>query len=321
MRLENEREKKQLMDKLVSIIMPVYNAEKYIGQAIESVLNQTYRNIELLLIDDVPTDSTMEVVSRYCDDRIRIFHNSENRGIAYSRNVGLENARGDYIAILDDDDLATPKRIEMQVEFLENNPDIDFVGGKYQAIDENGVIISRENMAYHNPLYIKAFFLFQDIYSNGEVTFRKATIDKYNIRYDENQYGMEDFKFWIQCSKVGRFYTIDEVFLYHREHQANETTRNLTQNVKERWHHKMELQKYSMRLSGIYLTDEQQEVINEFTDHGKCTTKEELRQYYHALKEVVNQAKQLKLDCVNEVEILCRKHLMYQVRHCENFWI
>lgn len=308
------------MSKLVSVIMPAYNAEKYIGKAIESILNQTYLRIELLIIDDVSTDSTMEVVARYKDSRIRVFHNSQNQGIAYSRNVGLDNAKGEYIAILDDDDLATPQRIEKQVDFLENNPDIDFVGGKYQTIDESGAILSKENLAYYNPLYIKALFLFQDIYSNGEMVFRKSTVDKYGIRYAEKQYGMEDFRFWIQCSKVGKFYSIDEVFLYHRIHGGNESIRNLTECAEERWQHKMELQKYSMRLSGIELSEEQHRVINAFTDHGKCTTREQLEEYYHALKEVVSQAQQKKLDCTAELQILCRKYLAYQIRHCEKLW-
>ena len=97
------------MDKkpLVSVIMPAYNGEKYIGAAIESILNQTYDNFELVIIEDKSTDNTLKVIQEYNDSRISLFLNSSNRGIAYSTNLGIAKSKGEYIALLDDDDLAT----------------------------------------------------------------------------------------------------------------------------------------------------------------------------------------------------------------------
>lgn len=308
------------MEKKVSFIMPLYNAERYVQQAIESVLNQTYKNFELILIDDVSTDSTMEKVEKYKDERIRVFHNSKNEGIAYSRNRGLDVATGEYIAIMDDDDITMPRRLERQVLFLEEHPEIDFVGGRYQLINEKGEILSEAKMAYRNPLFIKALFLFQNIYSNGEMMFRKNTISKNQICYAENQYGMEDFKFWIECSKVGNFYTIDDVFLQHRVHKQSETMKNKTNLMQEREMHRMELQRYSMMLSNILVSDEALAVINCFTNNCVCSSIEEFIKYYEALKSIVNQAQKYQLDFCKELDILCRQYMTYQLRSMNNLW-
>lgn len=304
----------------VSLIMPVYNAGQYVQSAIESILNQTYDNIELILIDDVSTDFTMQQVKRYRDDRIQVIHNKKNMGIAYSRNRGLDTATGDYIAIMDDDDISSLDRFDEQVSYLEEHPDIDVVGGKYQLIDEEDTVFYESSKAYCNPLYIKALFLFQNIYSNGEMMFRRRIIDKYGIRYSENQYGMEDFKFWIECSKVVRFTTIDKVFLQHRIHEQSETSRNKTIRLSERELHRMKLQAYSMELSNIFLTQDELMTVNRYTGNKKCQSKEEFIKYYNALRKVVSQAKNRQADFYEELDILCRKYIAYQIRYVNDIW-
>lgn len=107
----------------VSVIMPAYNAEKFIEKTINSILNQTYTDFELLIIDDCSTDNTMDVVRRIKDNRIRIINNKTNQGIAKSRNIGLANAKGEYIALMDNDDLTVVDRFEKEVCYLENHPE------------------------------------------------------------------------------------------------------------------------------------------------------------------------------------------------------
>ena len=104
---------------LVSVVMPAFNGEQFIGRAIRSILDQTYENWELVIVDDCGTDHTMDVVRSFYDDRIKVFSNEKNKGIAFSRNKAIENSHGKYIAILDDDDMALPDRLRRQVEFLE----------------------------------------------------------------------------------------------------------------------------------------------------------------------------------------------------------
>lgn len=122
---------------LVSVIMPSYNTAPYIAKSIESVLRQTYRNLELIIVDDCSTDNTDEVVESFSDSRIRYFHNEKNSGAAVSRNRALREARGQWIAFLDSDDLWTPEKLERQITFMnQNGYKFSYTG--YQEIDENG---------------------------------------------------------------------------------------------------------------------------------------------------------------------------------------
>ena len=105
--------------KVISVIMPVFNAEKYIKKAIESILEQEESDLELILIDDCGQDSSMEIANAIRDDRIRVLKNDKNRGIAFSRNRGLDEARGDYIALMDDDDIAPINRLALEKQYLE----------------------------------------------------------------------------------------------------------------------------------------------------------------------------------------------------------
>ncbi len=116
---------------LISIIIPVYNGESTIERAINSALNQTYRNIEVLVIDDKSTDNTLEVISKIRDKRLRILKHSENKSGSAARNTGIRNAKGEYIAFLDDDDEALPNRIELQFNMLR------IIGDRYKAVTSN----------------------------------------------------------------------------------------------------------------------------------------------------------------------------------------
>lgn len=125
-----------MIDGLVSIIMPSYNTGRLIGESIESVINQTYSNWELLIVDDHSTDHTEEVVRSFPDDRIRFFSNEENLGAALSRNRAMREARGEWIAFLDSDDLWEPEKLEKQIDFMQRNGYV-FSYHDYEKIDEN----------------------------------------------------------------------------------------------------------------------------------------------------------------------------------------
>lgn len=124
----------------ISVIMAVYNSSKYLSQTIESVLNQTFKDFELIIIDDKSTDNSLDIVKKYAssDQRITYICNEQNSGPAKSRNKGLKIAKGKCIAILDSSDIFLPDRLKMQYEFLENNPDFYLVGAGAVDINENG---------------------------------------------------------------------------------------------------------------------------------------------------------------------------------------
>lgn len=302
--------------------MPVYNAENYVKEAIDSILSQSYSNFELIIIDDCSTDKSMDIVNQYKDDRIIIIHNSKNSGIAYSRNIGLENSSGKYIAIMDDDDISTSIRFEKQVDFLENNKNIDILGGGVQLIDLNGNVMQEINYIYINPKYIKALFLFKNVYCNSEVMFRRDFIIKNNIRYDDNCLGLEDFSFWINCSKLGSMTNLKELLLKHRKSEVSETHRVLREQGMERKKLYTELQRISFEKSGFRLEDKHFCILSKLiAEHdGYCETREELSKFHEALREVVSQSRRLNLDNSEEIEIMCKKFFLSQLKHFSDFW-
>lgn len=126
---------KKVVDGLVSIIMPSWNTEKYIAETIQSVIDQTYTNWELLIVDDCSSDNTDEIVTSFKDDRIKYYHNKKNLGAALTRNKALREAQGEWIAFLDSDDLWMPEKLEHQIGFMKkNNYTLSFT--EYEKIDE-----------------------------------------------------------------------------------------------------------------------------------------------------------------------------------------
>ena len=167
------------MRSLVSVVMPAYNGEKYIADAIESIINQSYTEWELIIVDDASIDNTLDVIKKYKDDRISLYINDKNRGISYSTNLAISKSNGKYIALLDDDDIATKDRLLLQAEYLDNHPSIDILGGRAVNIDEYGNVLMHDSSApLNNPKLIRAWMNFANRrFSNGTTMIRKEFIE------------------------------------------------------------------------------------------------------------------------------------------------
>lgn len=149
-------EKRNVVDGLVSIIMPSWNTEKFIAESIKSVLDQTYTNWELLIVDDCSNDSTDEVVATFKDERIKYFHNEKNSGAALTRNKAMREAKGEWIAFLDSDDLWAPEKLEHQIDFMNKNGyKLSFT--EYEKIDEEsnkiGIYVSGPDKVNRRKMY------------------------------------------------------------------------------------------------------------------------------------------------------------------------
>ena len=198
---------------LVSIIMAAYNAEKTIEQAINSVLNQTYTNFELLVVDDCSKDRTVGLVKSIAatDGRVRLISNEKNSGVSFTRKHGLEEANGSWIAILDSDDAWTPEKLEKQIE-LQNrtNADLLFTGSAF--MDSDGNLIDWYLHAPSEVTYRQ--LLKQNVLSNSSALVRKELYAKY-YAVDDGMH--EDFAIWLNILKEGRkAYGIDEPLLNYR---------------------------------------------------------------------------------------------------------
>lgn len=304
------------MRPLVSVVMPAYNAEKYIEFAIESVLRQTYANLELIIIEDCSTDNTYQVIQNYQDKRIKILKNDRNMGIAYSTNKGIGASQGEYIALLDDDDIAVENRLEMQVKYLRQHREIDILGGHSAKIDDKGKIIGFANTPRHNPQYIKAMLLFGNLdFCNSTAMIRRQFVEKNHLFYRENCYGMQDFRFYMESSKVGNISSIGNLLLYYRVHNQNETRRRKELYKKERAEAYAGFQRESLRKSGFLLDEKVLGIINRtLVESGAgCRNKEDLQELYLALSEVLRQAKEMKVDYYQELEHVCKSKLAMQI--------
>lgn len=303
------------MSPLVSVIMPSYNGERFIREAIESVLVQTYENWELIIIEDASTDHSIEVIKTYKDKRIRLFCNEQNKGIAESTNRGIQESRGKYIALLDDDDVAEKDRFTLQVDYLETHPEIEILGGRTTFIDTSGKVIDYSGIPRNNPKYIKAVLLFGCMdFLNSTAMIRRGFIEKFHLYYENGYYGMQDYKFYMESSKLGNISTIPQFLLKHRLHNGNETDRNFRLFQKERERVYAKIQCDSLKKSGFCLKKDDMAFINKVLAEkdGKCDSIWELRRLYWIFYELLRQGRELEISYLNELEHVCRVKMAEQ---------
>jgi glycosyltransferase involved in cell wall biosynthesis len=209
---------------LVSIAMPVYNAEKYIRQAIDSVLGQTYPHFELIMVNDGSSDKSKEIILSYKDIRIRYFENELNLGIAKTRNKCIQHAGGKYIAVLDNDDIAMASRLEKQVEFLESNMDYALCGSFYDVIDGNGNIVNKIKLPVTDK-EIKTYLLFENCFCNSSVMIRSTLLKE--RPYIESYDMIEDYYFLYSISKSKKLSNLPVFVTQYRVHGKNTSIEKL----------------------------------------------------------------------------------------------
>ena len=196
---------------LISIIMAAYNAEKTIAMAIRSVLAQTYTNWELIVIDDCGKDDTVAVAREFEDPRIRLIHNPCNKGVSYTRQHGVQEAKGEWIAILDSDDAWEPEKLEKQMRLAaKKNANLVFTASKFMSFDGkpiHWVLHAPEEIGYRRLLK-------QNLVSNSSVLVKK---DLYKQHYVMGECMHEDFACWLNILRSGeKAYGIDEPLLIYR---------------------------------------------------------------------------------------------------------
>lgn len=196
----------------ISVIMPAYNSELYIAQAIDSILQQTYTDFELIILNDGSTDKTPEIIQKYADSdkRIVFVNNRENRGLITVLNQGLDMARGEYIARMDSDDISMPERFAKQVAYLDSNPDVGVLGTLIHGFDKlnaPGIQI---------PIVTVFDLLEKNYIAHPTVMMRKSLFDKYNLRYNPDYIHCEDMELWSRMIFLTKIHNIMETLLMYR---------------------------------------------------------------------------------------------------------
>lgn len=214
---------KDISQPLVTIGIPFYNAEKYIKCAILSVINQTYNNWELVLINDGSTDQSVEIALSFQDRRISVINDGLNRGLIYRLNQLIKLSNGFYFARMDADDIMLPKRIEKQISYLLNNRKIDVLGTLAYSIDAKNNIIGKRGKTTQLPSFKKA--IEENIFIHPSVIGKKIWFLE-NL-YDSSMERMEDMELWIRTFNNSTFQVLDEPLIYYREVGINQTKKFL----------------------------------------------------------------------------------------------
>lgn len=277
------------MDKpLVSVFIPVYNSEDYIKDALNSIVTQTYTNLEIIIVDDCSTDQSIEIINSFQDSRIRLIRNEENKGIPYNRNLGLNESKGKYMAIMDADDIAMPNRIEEQVAFMEKHQDIDAIGTYYEMF---GSKVSRTfKPKYISPEEIKVQLLFFSQIGNPTAMVRLETIKKHQITYNPEYFVAQDYDMWVQISKVGKLHILPDVLLKYRTGHSNITKKSQEEKAVKRKKIIDSIHKDILEFYRFNLTDKELIVYNEFfNDNSSEISKSSLEVIATISKKMIEQ--------------------------------
>ena len=203
----------------VSVLMAVYNTkEEYLRAAIDSILSQTFKDFELILLDDASPDRNVEkVIKSYSDKRIRYVCNEKNLGISLTRNRLIDLAKGEYLAVMDHDDISLPERFEKEVQYLDEHPDIGVVSCFYKKFPVNGRV--PEYFVDDNEIKIQLVQSCAIMHPASMI--RKSVLDEHNIRYENEFTPAEDYALWCRLIPFTKFHNIPEVLFHYRVHTTN----------------------------------------------------------------------------------------------------
>ena len=204
------------MSPKVSVVMSVYNGQRYLREAVNSILNQSFIDLEFIIIDDGSTDDTAQILREFRDGRIVYLRNDENQGLTKSLNKGLKLARGEYIARMDADDISVPERLHRQVEYLDQYPLVGLVGVTPVCIDSAGNELGRWNVLTTNE-EIQAQLAQSNCFCHGSVMFRRSCIEAVGL-YDETFVLAQDHDLWLRIAELFDVANLPQPLYQWREH-------------------------------------------------------------------------------------------------------
>jgi hypothetical protein len=203
----------------VSVLMSVYNGQRFLREAVESILSQTHEDLEFIVVDDGSTDATPVILGTYTDPRIVKVRNNQNRGLTPSLNLGLNAARGEFIARMDADDISLPRRLECQVKYMKEHPDVGVLGTNIVFIDENGMPLHAGRPLHHRPIssaYLRWLLLWQNPLPHPSVMMRAALVGEGGMTYDSTFVTSQDYDLWTRLSHRAGLALLQEVCLRYR---------------------------------------------------------------------------------------------------------
>lgn len=274
----------------VSVLMPVYNGAQYLQEAIDSILNQTFKDFEFIIIDDGSSDESAEIIRKNADrdKRIVFIKNEQNSGICVTLNKGLGIASGEYIVRMDCDDIALPYRIEHQVLFMDLHPNVGVAGSFIEMFNSNNPTDSHIFKFDVDYRECKADLLFSPCLAHPAAIIRASILYHYGIEYDDYYRGMEDFYFWWRVSCYSDITNIPEVLLKYRVHrnQVSQKDRNEVFLDKIKKFTKLRISKLN-----VLVSEEELGAINEYITKVDNFTDKKLFLLISAFSKIVRSVK------------------------------
>lgn len=273
----------------LSIVMPVFNAGRYIAQTIKSLLDQSYQDFELIIVNDGSEDNSEEVIRTFKDTRIMLINNLGNQGIVYSRNRGLSEARGKYIAPFDADDIARKDKFEKQIVFLEKHRDFGMIGSWAKLIDESGRLLKEQWKLAASPGAIPSILLFRNYFAQPAVLIRRECVPDrgYKDGYDIG----EDYIMWADIAKKSKVWNLPEYLVHIRKHQES-TSRKDEQLLQ---HYEKKIYKNLFRTLEIEPDDQQFATLLQLKSDKRIERPEVLNAIENFLMLVLNQNRKIKV--------------------------
>jgi glycosyltransferase involved in cell wall biosynthesis len=201
-----------MIEPRVTVLMPVYNGEEYVREAMESILSQTFKDFEFLIINDGSTDGSVEIILSFQDKRIRLIHNGKNLGLIQTLNKGIAHSRGEYVVRMDCDDISLPSRLQKQIDYMNENTAVGVCGTWVRMIGPG-----RRTIRYPTDSdSIRCHLLFYSALAHPSVIFRKDTIEKYQLYYNSSYVRAEDYELWVRAGKFVKLANLSEPLVKYR---------------------------------------------------------------------------------------------------------
>ena len=245
----------------ITVLMPAYNAGPYLREAIESVLGQTFRDFEFLLIDDGSTDGSSEVVRGFNDPRIRLVRNETNQGVAATLNQGLALASGRYVARMDSDDISLPHRLEVQVAFMKRNPQVVVAGSWARYVGRFEGHLERRPFG---PACVNAYLLFDNPLIHPSIMLNREYLKKESLTFDPAFSRSEDYELWCRVGRTAALDNLPRVLLHFRVHDRS-VTRTATADMEVQT---LEILRRQLALLGLAPSDDELRFHRDL-GHGK----------------------------------------------------
>ncbi|UJH92513.1 glycosyltransferase [Antarcticibacterium sp. 1MA-6-2] len=270
---------KAISTPLLTVLMPVFNAEKYIAASVESVLNQSYEDFEFLIIDDASTDQTVSIIKSYSDARIKLIEKRKNTGYTNSLNTGLKIAQGKYVGRMDSDDISLPNRFAKQISFLESNPEVIVCGTQHEIMGKNNAVSLPTKNAE-----IRLALLWGNCLVHSSVMIRKDALIQSSVYYDALKEPSEDYDLWVRLLPIGHLYNIPEVLVSYRIHYASVSRTRYEQQEEESIKVKLRLLGYL----NVHLEPSEQQVLMKVFRKNFLLTVNEIQTFQNVKQKFCN---------------------------------